>query len=190
MENNLTIRKAERQDVPLLEFMNIIRLFGFSLVAVLLSFCISACSSSSDDNDNGGGSSSASMEGTWYLKSLKGYYYYPADGRLEPHNSNKNPDAEYDDYSDYLVLTVAKNGENYITKWKEEGFSPITLVFEKTGANEFLCIESNKVYNRIVIKNISDKQLVFEWYDAYYEDAQGTIKNKEHFSVAKYSFMR
>ena len=34
------------------------------------------------------GETSTSIEGTWYMKSLKGYYYYPADERYEPHNSS------------------------------------------------------------------------------------------------------
>lgn len=170
--------------------MKTIKVFGFALVAVLLSFGISACSSSSDDDDNGGGSSSSSIEGTWYLKSMKGFYYYPANGKFEPHNSNKNPDVEYDDYSNDVIITLTRNGENYTIKWNEEGYSSRTFVFEKTGANEFLCVESNKVYNRIVFKTISDKRLVFDWYDAYYEDAKRTIKDNEHFYVGQYTFMR
>ena len=58
------------------------------------------------------------------------------------------------------------------------------------GINEYLCTESNTVYNRIVMKTMSDKKLVFEWYDAYYEDTKGTKKDKEQFYVAQYSFMR
>ncbi len=173
-----------------IRLMKTMRLFGVALLTVLMSVGISACGGSDDDVDNGGGgSSSASIEGTWYLKSMKGFYYYPADGKFEPHNSSKNPDVEYADYSDDVVMTVTKNGDNFTTKWKGNGYNQ-TLVFEKMGVNEYLCTESNTVYNRIVMKTMSDKKLVFEWYDAYYEDAKGTKKDKEHFSVAQYSFMR
>ena len=170
--------------------MKTIRLFGIALLAVLMCVSFSACGGSDDDdNDNGGGSSSTSIEGTWYLKSLKGYYYYPADGKFEPHNSSKNPDVEYDDYSNNVVMTVTKNGENLTTKWKGDGYSQ-TFVFEKIGLNEYLCTESHSVYNRIVVKTMSDKQFVFDWYDAYFEDAKGTVKDREQFSVGRYSFMR
>ena len=168
--------------------MKTIRLFGIALLTVLICVAISSCSKS-DDDGNGGGSTSTSIEGTWYMKSMKGFYYYPADGKFEPHNSSKNPDVVYDDYSDDVIMTVIQNGENFTTKWKGDGYSQ-TLVFEKIGINEYLCIESNTVYNRIVMKTMSDKKLVFEWYDAYYEDAKGTKKDKEHFYVAQYSFMR
>ena len=137
--------------------MKTMRLFGVALLTVLMSVGISACGGSDDDVDNGGGgSSSASIEGTWYLKSMKGFYYYPADGKFEPHNSSKNPDVEYADYSDDVVMTVTKNGDNFTTKWKGNGYNQ-TLVFEKMGVNEYLCTESNTVYNRIVMKTMSDK---------------------------------
>ena len=168
--------------------MKTMRLFGVALLTVLMSVSISSCSKS-DDDGNGGGSTSTSIEGTWYMKSMKGFYYYPADGKFEPHNSSKNPDVEYNDYSNNVVMTVSLNGENLTTKWKGDGYNQ-TLIFEKKGANEYLCTESGRVYNRIVMKTMTDKQLVFDWYDAYYEDANGTVKDKEHFSVARYSFMR
>ena len=60
--------------------MKTIRLFGVALLTVLISVGFSACSSSSDDDNNGGGKTSTSIEGTWYMKSMKGFYYYPADG--------------------------------------------------------------------------------------------------------------
>ncbi len=91
-----------------------------SLVVLVTSLSLTSCSKS--DDDNGGGGSSTSIEGTWYLKSVKGFYYYPADGKFEPHNSNKEPDAEYDDYSNNVVMTVTKNGENLTTKWKGDGY--------------------------------------------------------------------
>ena len=130
--------------------MKTMRLFGVALLTVLISVGFSACGGSDDDVDNGGGgSSSASIEGTWYMKSMKGFYYYPANGKFEPHNSNKNPDVEYDDYSDDVVMTVTKNGDNFTTKWKGDGYSQ-TLVFEKMGVNEYLCTESNTVYNEVI----------------------------------------
>ena len=168
-------------------FMKTLRFIGIALLTVLMSVSFSACGGS-DDDDNGGGSSK-SIDGTWYMKSMKGFYYYPANGTFEPHNSSKNPDVEYDDYSSNVIITVTKNGENITTKWNGDGYSQ-TLIFEKKGANEYLCTESGYVYNRIVMKTMTDKQLVFDWYDAYFEDANGTVKDKEHFYVARYSFMR
>ena len=168
--------------------MKTLRFIGIALLTVLMSVSFSACGGS-DDDDNGGGSSK-SIDGTWYMKSMKGFYYYPANGTFEPHNdSSKNPDVEYDDYSSNVIITVTKNGENITTKWNGDGYSQ-TLIFEKKGANEYLCTESGYVYNRIVMKTMTDKQLVFDWYDAYFEDANGTVKDKEHFYVARYSFMR
>lgn len=169
--------------------MKTLRFLGMALIAVLVSVGLSGCGGSDDDDNGGGGSSASTIEGTWYLKSMKGYYYYVADGKLEPHNSSKNPDVEYGDYSDDVVMTVTQNGDNFTTKWKGNGYNQ-TLVFEKKGINEYLCTESNTVYNRIVMKTMSDKKLVFEWYDAYYEDAKGTKKDKDHFYMALYTFMR
>ena len=83
------------------------------LIMVVIAMSFSACGGSDDDVDNGGGGSSAStIEGTWYLKSLKGYYYYVADGKVEPHNSIKNPDVEYDDNSKSVAYTLSLRGEN------------------------------------------------------------------------------
>ena len=157
------------------------------LVMMVTASSVTACGGS-DDDDNGG-RSSTSIEGIWYMKSLKGYYYYPADGKFEPHNSNKNPDVEYDDYSDNVIMSVTKNGESLITKWKGDGYGQ-TYTFEKMGVNEYLCVKSNGIYDRIVIKTVSDKQLVFEWYNTYYKDTKGTRENKEHYSVGRYTFMR
>ncbi len=170
--------------------MKALRFVGVALLTLLMSVSFSACGGDDDDNGgNGGGSTTTSIEGTWHLKSMKGFYYYPADGKFEPHNSSKNPDVVYDDYSDDVIMTVIQNGDNFTTKWKGDGYSQ-TLVFEKIGINEYLCIESNTVYNRIVMKTMSNKQLVFEWYDAYYADDKGTKKDRDHFYVAQYSFMR
>ena len=90
--------------------MKTMRLFGVALLTVLMSVSFSACGGSDDDVDNG--TPSASIEGTWYLKSLKGYYYYVADGKVEPHNSSKNPDVEYDDNSKSVAYTLSLRGEN------------------------------------------------------------------------------
>ena len=135
------------------------------------------------------GETITSIEGTWYMKSLKGYYYYPADERYEPHNSSKNPDVEYDDNATDVVMLLTKNGENLTSQWEGEGYGS-TFVFEKIGENEYLCVKREGIYDRIVLKSVSDKRLVLEWYDTYYEDTKGTRKDKEHFAMGQYTFMR
>ena len=33
------------------------------------------------------------------------------------------------------------------------------------------------------MKTMTDKQLVFDWYDAYFEDANGTVKRQRAFPM-------
>ena len=170
--------------------MKTIRLFGIALLTVLMSVSFSACGGSDDDVDNG--TPSASIEGSWYLKSLKGYRYYVADGKVEPHNSSKNPDVEYDESSKSVDFTLSLRGENI----HFFNGSNTTFIFEKMGGNEYICKRPNTdIYDRIVIKDVSKDRFIFEWWDNYYKDARGTVNDTfkddpPHFSYGLYTLMR
>ena len=177
--------------------MKTLRLFGVALLTVLLSVGFSSCSKSDDDNSKGGGGeTSASIEGKWYLKSTKGYRYYVADGKVEPHNSSKNPDVEYDDNSKSVVVTLSTKGEDIYCNFNGAGYSSDTFIFEKMGGNEYICKRpKSDIYDRIVIKDVSKDRFVFEWWDDYYKDAKGTVKDTfkddpPHFSYGLYTLMR
>ena len=170
--------------------MKTLKLFGIALISVLLSVSFSACSSSDDDN-NGGGGSSASIEGTWYMKSQIGYVYFP-DGTIEPHNSTKEDeeDRTYPDYADDEVMLVTKNGEDLTCKSTVKGRKPYTSTWIKTSTNEYKCTEGNSI-NKIVIKSLTDKQLVFEWHDCFYNKAQTrTIYNDGRIYMFVYTYLR
>ena len=172
--------------------MKTLRFIGVALLTVLMSVSFSACGGDDDDVDNG--TPSASIEGSWYLKSLKGYRYYVADGKVEPHSSSKNPDVEYDDNSKSVVFTLSLKGEN-ISFFNG---SKTTFLFEKMGGNEYICKRSKtEVYDRIVIKDVSKDKLVFEWWDDYFKDASGAVKDtsrdgseKDHFHYGLYTLIR
>ena len=169
--------------------MKTIRLFGIALITVLLCVGLSSCSKSSDDDDNGGGSSSASIEGTWYLRSVIWYDYYP-DGTTKPINDTKGNNRTYADYADDEVWVLTKNGENVICKMMEKGFSPETVNWEKVSINEYKCKEGNTI-NKIVIKSVSDNKMVLEWYDCFYNDLKGKKGHEEgQVDMGVYTFLR
>jgi hypothetical protein len=130
------------------------------------------------------------------LKSTKGYRYYVEDGTVEPHNSNKNPDVEYDDNSKSVEVTLSIQGEDIYCHFNGAGYNPDTFIFKKMGGNEYICKRpKSDIYDRIVIKDVSKDRFVFEWWDNYFKDAGGTIKdtfkdNPPHFSFALYTLMR
>ena len=134
--------------------MKTLRFVGVALLAVLMSVGFSACGGDDDDVDNGG--SSASIEGTWYVKSMKGYHYYITNGEVVPHNSNKNPDEEYDDNSKSVVVKVSLKDGNIYWNADGKGYSKHTFIFEKMGGNEYICKRpKSEIYDRIVIKDVS-----------------------------------
>ena len=175
--------------------MKTLRFIGVALLTVLMSVGFSACGGD-DDVDNG--SSSASIEGTWYVKSLKNYCYYVADGRVEPHNSYKHADEEYDDNSKSVVVTLSIKDGNIYWNADGEGYSKHTFIFEKMGGNEYICKRpKSDIYDRIVIKDVSKDRLVFEWWDDYFKDASGTVRdtfkdtNEEpHFHYGIYTLIK
>ena len=165
--------------------MKTLRFLGMALIAVLVSVGFSGCGGSDDDDNGSGGSSASTIEGTWYLKSLKGYYYYVADGKVEPHNSSKNPDVEYDDNSKSVAYTLSLRGEN-ISFFNG---SNTTFLFEKMEGNEYMCKRPNTdIYDRIVIKDVSKDRLVFEWWDNYFKDASGTVRDTSKNASEKLHF--
>ena len=174
--------------------MKRLRFVGVALLTVLMSVGFSACGGDDDDVDNGG--SSASIEGTWYVKSMKGYHCYITNGEVVPHNSNKNPDEEYDDNSKSVVVKVSLKDGNIYWNADGKGYSKHTFIFEKMGGNEYICKRpKSEIYDRIVIKDVSKDRLVFEWWDNYFIDASGTVRDTfkddpPHFSFGIYTLIR
>lgn len=169
--------------------MNTIRLFGVALFTVLMSVGFSSCSKS--DDDNSGGSSSVSIEGTWYMKSQIGYVYFP-DGTIEPHNSTKEDeeDRTFPDYADDRIWELTKNGEDFTCKTTWKGRKPFTSTWIKTSTNEYKCTEGSSI-NKIVIKTLTNKQMVLEWHDNFYKKAQTrTIYNDGRIYMVEYTFLR
>ena len=170
--------------------MNTIRIIGIALLTVLMCVAISSCSKSDDDN-NGGGSSSTSIEGTWYMKSQIGYVYFP-DGTIEPHNSTKEDeeDRTFPDYADDRIWELTKNGEDFTCKITWKGRKPFTSTWIKTSTNEYKCTEGSSI-NKIVIKTLTNKQMVLEWHDNFYKKAQTrTIYNDGRIYMIEYTLLR
>lgn len=147
--------------------MKTIRLFGVALLTVLMSVSFSACGDS-DDDDNGGGSSSASIEGIWYLKSE--IWYDWNDTANKPESTPRSID-NYGDYAKELIWALAKNGDNFDCKGiEEDGYSYLELFYHDSG-NEYYTVHERYGYkiDRIIFKSVSEKQMVVEIYDSYYD---------------------
>ena len=135
--------------------MKTIRLFGITLLTVLMSVAISSCSKSDDDN-NGGGDISASIEGTWYLKSEKVF--------TDESWTTVSSETTYGDYANERVWTFKKSGNDLILTQKHSGqTNEYTLV--RNGNNDY-----QKYNDRFVVKSLTSNSLVVDLYDNYYDD--------------------
>lgn len=146
--------------------MKATRLFGITLLTVLMCVCFSACGGSDDDNDNGGGgSSSASIEGTWHSKSEKWYSW---------DKENNQPD-----YSDFYTTSgdtwiFKKDGDNYIWRYlyTEHGRDyDETRELIRVNEKEYTVRSNNKDRSRILFKSITKNSLELEYYDGYYSSS-------------------
>ena len=149
--------------------MKTIRLFGVTLLTVLMSVAISSCSKSDDDNDGGGGSS-ASIEGTWYLKSEKWF--------TDESRTKVSSETTYGDYANERVWTFKKSGNDLILTLKHSGqTNEYTLV--RNGNNDY-----QKYDDRFVVKTLTSNSLVVDFYDNYYVD------DKSQWEYGTYYFMK
>ena len=149
--------------------MKTIRLFGVTLLTVLMSVAISSCSKSDDDNDGGGGSS-ASIEGTWYLKSEKWF--------TDESRTKVSSETTYGDYANERVWTFKKSGNDLIlTEEFPEQTNEHTLV--RNGNNDY-----QKYDDRFVVKTLTSNSLVVDFYDNYYVD------DKSQWEYGTYYFMK
>ncbi len=152
--------------------MKTISFFGVALLTVLMSVSFSACGG--DDDDNGGGGISASSEGKWYLKCEKGYGW--KDG--QPDMSNVTIDKTYDDYADARIWVLTKEGENLILE-QIKGYNNNKYTLQVVGNNEY-----KKGNDKFVVKVLSSKSLVVDYYDSYYD------KDDKYKEYGTYTFMR
>ena len=149
--------------------MKTIRLFGVTLLTVLMSVGSSSCSKSDDDNGGGGGSS-ASIEGTWYLKSEKWF--------TDESRTKVSSETTYGDYANERVWTFKKSGNDLIlTEVFPDQTNEHTLV--RNGNNDYQ--EGN---DRFVVKTLTSNSLVVDYYDNYYKD------DKSQREYGTYSFMK
>ena len=148
--------------------MKTIRLFGVALLTVLLSVGFSSCSKS--DDDNGGGDTSASIEGKWYLKSE--IWYGMKNGQIDMSNITINK--TYGDYADNRIWVIKKSGDGI--SLTENGTERSVT---KVGNNEY-----RKNNDRFVVKTLTSKSLVVDYYDNYYKE------DKSHLEYGVYTFMR
>ena len=159
-----------------------------SLVMMVTTLSLTSCSKSDDDN-KGGSAYASSIEGTWYMRSVIWYKYYP-DGTTTPKSDSKGDNRTYADYADDEIWVLTKNGENYICKMTEKGLSPQTNTWEKVSATEYKCSEGSSI-SKIVIKSISDNRMVLEWYDSFYNDLKGKKGHEEgQIDMGVYTFFR
>jgi len=149
--------------------MKTFRLIEMALFAVLVSVGFTACSSSDDEE-------TASIEGTWYLKSE--IWYAWKNG--QPDMQNVTMQKSYADYDKARVWVIKKDGENLNLVQTRKSGDPNTYTLEKKGNNEY-----QKGSDRVVIKSISAKLLVVDYYDGYYSDYDD---NDKEYGV--YTFMR
>ena len=147
--------------------MKTIRLFGVALLTVLLSVSFSSCSKS--DDDNGGGDTSASIEGKWYLKSE--IWYGMKNGQIDMSNITINE--TYGDYADNRIWVIKKSGDGI--SLTENGTERSVT---KVGNNEY-----RKNNDRFVVKTLTSKSLVVDYYDYNNDNSQ-----LEEYGV--YTFMR
>lgn len=158
--------------------MKTIRLFGVTLLTVLMSVAISSCSKSDDDNDGGGGSS-ASIEGTWYLKSEKWF--------TDESRTKVSSETTYGDYANERVWTFKKSGNDLILT--EEEFPDYTNGYTLV-RNEYTLVRNGNndyhkgYWDRFVVKTLSSNSLVVDYYDNYYDD------DKSVWEYGTYYFMK
>lgn len=140
--------------------MKTFRLIGIIMLTALV---FSGCSKSDDDNGGGGGETSASIEGKWYLKSE--IWYDWKDG--QPDMANILDNETYGDYANERIWTIEKSGDDLIiTETRSHGQGDYKIKPIKNGNNDYRYDN-----NRFVIKSVSSKSLVIDYYHHYYDKA-------------------
>ena len=143
--------------------MKAIKFLGMAIFMALVSVCFTACSSDDDET------SSASVEGKWYLKSEK--WYDCKDGKADM--SKVEDEITYDDYSTKYVLVITKSDDDYsITEYRNES---IFDTWSHVGSFEYRQ-KGGTGLDKIVIKSVSEKTMVIEYYDHYYSET-GQIRD-------------
>jgi len=146
--------------------MKTLRFIGVALLTVLMSVAISSCSKSDDDNNGGGGDTSSSIEGTWYLKSEKWF--------TDESRTTVSSEKTYGDYADNRIWVIKKSGDgiSLTENGKERSVT-------KVGNNEY-----RKNNDRFVVKTLTSKSLIVDYYDNYYKE------DKSQLEYGVYTFMR
>lgn len=147
--------------------MKTLRFIGIALLTVLMSVSFSACGGSDDEE-------TASIEGTWYLKSE--IWYAWKNG--QPDMQNVTMQKSYADYDKARIWVFTKDGENLILE-QIHGNYDNKYTLEVVGNNEY-----KKWGDKFVVKVLSSKSLVVDYYDNYYAKDD---KDKEY---GTYTFMR
>lgn len=154
--------------------MKTLRFLGMALIAVLVSVSFSACGDSDDEEDNGGGLQTT-IEGTWYLKTEIWYAWSNGKADMQNITSQKS----YEDYDKERVWVIKKDGDNLSLIQTRRNKEAQTYTLEKKGNNEY-----QKGNDRVVVKSVSAKQLVIDYYDNYYDDED------DYKEYGVYTFMR
>lgn len=149
--------------------------FFYLMLLAMMPMCFAACGSDDDDAESGG--LDASVEGTWYIRTVK-WSYYTKGGSIEPTGKIK----EYDETTTQ-GLTITKNdGKFYITSTA----SGIRGKYEQVGANDFRGVGSGDAnYQRLVIVGVSGNILTAEFYEDFYESSDGQREEYGLFTFVK-----
>ena len=150
--------------------MKTIRLFGVTLLTVLMSVGSSSCSKS--DDDNGGGDTSASIEGIWYKMSV--FEYELKDG--EPDFSKLVWSHDYSDSNSSWTFAKTNDGYN-VTSLGNGTFDEYSYV--KVGNNEY----KMDTVDKVVILGVSSNSLQLGIYENFYKNSS----DKEYY---KYIFKK
>ena len=146
--------------------MKTLKFIGIALLTVLMSVSFSACGGSDDDDNGGGGDTSSSIEGTWYLKSEKWF--------TDESRTTVSSEKTYGDYADNRIWVIKKSGDGI--SLTENGTERSVT---KVGNNEY-----RKNNDRFVVKTLTSKSLVVDYYDNYYKE------DKSQLEYGVYTFMR
>ena len=146
--------------------MKTLKFIGIALLTVLMSVSFSACGGSDDDDNGGGGDTSSSIEGTWYLKSEKWF--------TDESRTTVSSEKTYGDYADNRIWVIKKSGDgiSLTENGKERSVT-------KVGNNEY-----RKNNDRFVVKTLTSKSLIVDYYDNYYKE------DKSQLEYGVYTFMR
>ena len=151
--------------------MKTLRFIGVALFTVLMSVGFSACGGDDDDVDNGG--SSASIEGEWYVTTLKEYEW--DSSKNAPDMNNITFDKTFGRTKDFETWVITKMGNDKILiKFMSDNDAKYhytgKLVVQETeytnmSGNEYYKEEKGNITDRLIFKNISSNQLTIEYLE-------------------------